>query len=191
MLYGDSTFTGRTIIWDFANSEIARRPLFGWGYQSFWLVGPDAPSVVEAPGFVKDMPNSHNGYYDTTLELGYVGYCLLIVFILATLHAIGRVADRDRGRAWFVLSVALYIIMYNYLESNWMRGFEFLWVTFVILAVDIGRYWQPIPRTRAVYGSRIPRRGSPGPSRPARTPGPAIPMKPPHLTRSFHETDSH
>src|SRR5262249_22056641 len=26
ILYGDPTFTGRTIIWDFANSEIARRP---------------------------------------------------------------------------------------------------------------------------------------------------------------------
>ena len=63
ILYGDSTFTGRTIIWDFANYEIARRPLLGWGYQSFWLVGPDAPSIVDAPGWVKAMPNAHNGYY--------------------------------------------------------------------------------------------------------------------------------
>jgi O-antigen ligase len=46
MLYGDSTFTGRTIIWDFAEYEIGQRPLLGWGYQSFWLVGSDAPSVV-------------------------------------------------------------------------------------------------------------------------------------------------
>src|SRR5262249_18723942 len=39
MLYGDSTFTGRAIIWDFAEFEITHRPLLGWGYQSFWLVG--------------------------------------------------------------------------------------------------------------------------------------------------------
>jgi exopolysaccharide production protein ExoQ len=189
MLYGDSTFTGRTIIWDFAFSEIARRPLFGWGYQSFWLVGSDAPSVVEAPGFVKTMPNAHNGYYDTMLELGYVGYGFLIVFILATLHAIGRVADRDRGRAWFALAVALYIIIYNYLESFWMRGFEFLWVAFVILALDIGRYWQSSPLTRAPYGSRTPIPGSPGPPRPARMPGLRMSMKAPGLTRSMHEND--
>jgi O-antigen ligase len=149
ILYGDSTLTGRTIIWDFADYEIGRRPLLGWGYQSFWLVGPDAPSVVEAPGWVKTMPNAHNGYYDTTLELGYVGYFLLITFISATVHAIGRVADRDPAKAWLVLSLALYIIMYNYLESSWMRGFEFLWVVFVILAVEIGRYWQPFPLTSA------------------------------------------
>ena len=28
-IYGDSTFSGRAIIWDFANYEIARKPLLG------------------------------------------------------------------------------------------------------------------------------------------------------------------
>src|SRR5262249_14473812 len=41
------TFTGRTLVWDFAVYEIRRSPLLGWGYQSFWLVGPDARSIVE------------------------------------------------------------------------------------------------------------------------------------------------
>jgi exopolysaccharide production protein ExoQ len=159
MVFGDSTLTGRTLIWDFATSEIAHRPLFGWGYQSFWLVGPDAPSFVDAPGWIKMMPNAHNGYYDTTLEMGYVGYCLLIIFILATLHAIGRVAYRDAARAWLLLSLALYIICFNYLESLWMRGFEFLWVVFLIVAAEIGRYWQPLPQKalRADPGFAVPR----------------------------------
>jgi exopolysaccharide production protein ExoQ len=165
MLYGDSTLTGRTIIWDFASFEIARRPLLGWGYQSFWLVGPDAPSVIDAPGWVKDMPNAHNGYYDTTLEMGYVGYSLLVIFIIATLHAIGRVAYRDPARAWLVLSIALYIICFNYLESLWMRGFEFLWVVFLIIAAEIGRYWQPLPQKSAAYGSGIAVYGGPRPLR--------------------------
>jgi exopolysaccharide production protein ExoQ len=163
MLYGDSTFTGRSIIWDFAQYEIARRPLLGWGYQSFWLVGPDAPSIVEAPGWVKMMPNAHNGYYDTTLEMGYIGYALLVIFIIATLHAIGRVADRDPSRAWLVLSIALYVICWNYLESLWMRGFEFLWVVFLIIAAEISRYWQPL--TMAESESRTPKRRSSAPSR--------------------------
>jgi len=165
MLYGDSTFTGRTLIWDFAQYEIERRPLLGWGYQSFWLVGPDGPSIVEAPGWIRSMPNAHNGYYDTMLEMGYVGLAFLVIFIIATLHAIGRVADRDPARVRLVLSLALFIILFNFLESLWMRGFEFLWVVFVILTAEIGRYWHPIPLTRAAYGSRTPRPGSPGRSR--------------------------
>jgi O-antigen ligase len=143
MLYGDPTFTGRTFIWDFAQIEIDRRPLLGWGYESFWLVGPDAPSIVDAWGWIKDMPNAHSGYYDTMLEMGYIGLAFLVIFIIATLHAIGRVADRDPARALLVLSLALYIILYNFLESLWMRGFEFLWVVFVVLVAEIARYWQP------------------------------------------------
>jgi exopolysaccharide production protein ExoQ len=168
MLTGDSSFTGRTIIWDFVQSEIARRPLLGWGYQSFWLV-PDSPSFVEAPGWVNIMPEAHNGYDDTTLQMGYIGYALLVIFIVATLHAIGRVADRDPIRAWLVLSLALFVILSNYLESLWMRGFEFLWVVFLIIAAEIARYWY-FPLTRAASGSRTPRLGSPGPSRGARRP---------------------
>src|SRR5262249_50290989 len=92
-------------------------------------------------------PNAHNGFYDTTLELGYFGYYLLLVFILTTLHAIGRVAQRDWAKAWLMLSLALYIICWNYLESLWMRGFEFLWVVFLIIVAEAGRYWQAFPRT--------------------------------------------
>ena len=168
MLYGDLSLTGRTIIWDFADIEIAKRPFFGWGYQSFWLVGADAPSVVEAPGFVKMMPNGHNGYYDTTLELGYVGYYLFVCFIVATLHAVGRVVQRDAARAWLLLSLALYVICFNCLESLWMRGFEFLWVVFLITAAEIGRYWQPLPQKaqRRDLGFAVPWR--PRPARDAR-----------------------
>jgi exopolysaccharide production protein ExoQ len=162
MLYGDSSLTGRTVIWDFANTEIARRPLLGWGYQSFWLAGPDAPSVTDARGWVKQMPDGHSGYVDTKLELGYVGFALLIAFIFATLHGVGRMADRAPARAWIVLSLALYVIVYNFLESLWMRGYEFLWVMFLILAAEIGRYYRPFPLKPA--GRRLKTLGDPGPS---------------------------
>jgi exopolysaccharide production protein ExoQ len=180
ILYGDPTFTGRSVIWDFALNEIARRPLLGWGYQSFWLVGPDAPSVVDAPGWVKSMPNAHNGYYDTMLEMGYVGYALLLAFIITTLHAIGRVSVRDPTRAWLLFSLALYVIIHNGLESTWMRAFDLMWVVFAIVAAETGRQLQPLtlrplspmartlrPRSSAGVIGR-PRPGpSPGRRRPA------------------------
>jgi O-antigen ligase len=153
MLTGDSSFTGRTTLWDFAEAEIARSPLVGWGYQSFWLVGPDAPSIVDATGWIKIMPNAHSGYYDAMLELGYVGLALLLMFIFTTVHVIGRVADRDGARAWFLLSVALFIIIYNFLETLWLRAFDLLWVVFVIVAVEAARYWQPAPLKRPAQGS--------------------------------------
>jgi exopolysaccharide production protein ExoQ len=178
-LYGDSTFTGRTIIWDFVQREIDLRPLLGWGYESFWLV-PGSPAL-EAPGWIKGMPNGHNGYYDTMLDLGYVGFALLLAFIIATLHGIGRVSDRDPTRGWIVLSLVLYVILYNFLERLWMHGFEFLWVVFVIVAAEIGRYWLPFPITRVVRGSRGPR--------PRRNSGPPLAAQTPRLSTMMRHHD--
>ena len=171
-LYGDGTFSGRAIIWNFVQQEIDHRPLLGWGYESFWLV-PGSPAIAEAPGWVKEMPNGHNGYYDTMLDLGYLGFAFLLAFILATLHGIGRVADRDPLRAWLILSLALFVICYNFLERLWMHGFEFLWVVFVIVAAEVGRYWRPLPLTRTACGSRSLRSRS---SRPTITQTPQLPI---------------
>lgn len=180
MLYGESTFTGRKFIWDFVNYEIGRRPLLGWGYQSFWLVGADGPSILEAPGWVKTMPNGHNGYLDTMLELGYGGFFLLLAFVFLTVHACGRVADRDPLRAWLVLSLVFFIVISNGLESWWMRAFEFLWVLFLILAAEIGRHWQPSVasshRLRPMPMGPT-RRTAPSPGRPGQRPARPAPLR--------------
>ena len=168
ILYGNSTLTGRTVIWDFVSAEIAREPLFGWGYQSFWLIGPDGPALIDATGWVKGMPNGHNGYYDATLEMGYIGYYLLLACVIATVHAIGRVVPRDLPRALLLLSLVLYFVCFNYLESLWMRGFEFLWIVFLIIAAEIGRYWLTLPQKGAAYRSKIAAARGPRPLQGAR-----------------------
>jgi O-antigen ligase len=160
-LYGNYTLSGRTVVWDFVNYEIGRRPLLGWGYQSFWLVGPDAPSFVDAPGWVKLLPSAHNGYLDTMLDTGYVGLVLFVIFIFATLHVIGRVADRDPARAWLLLSLALFIIFTNFLESGWMHGMDILWVIFAIVVAEIARCSQPfLPDARSRHRNRFLLAGS-------------------------------
>jgi exopolysaccharide production protein ExoQ len=72
-------------------------------------------------------------------------------------------------RAWLLLTLALQIIITNGLESVWMRGFEMLWIVFLILVAEIARYWKPLraAAARAVRGSisGSPRTGRPGPSR--------------------------
>ena len=156
-LYGNYNLSGRTFIWDFVNFEIARKPLLGWGYQSFWLVGPDAPSVVDGPGWVKGMPSAHNGYLDTMVDMGYVGLAFLVVFIFTTLVAIGRLSDRQPARAWHLLTLALFVILTNFLETTWMHGVDMMWLIFVIVVAETGRHWQPAPkRGGAVFAGRRP-----------------------------------
>jgi exopolysaccharide production protein ExoQ len=171
--FGNYTFTGRTFIWDVVHIEIEKSPLLGWGYRSIWLVGPDSPVLADAWGWIRKMPSAHNGYLDTILDTGYIGLVLFIVFIGATLHAIGRVVDRDRGRAWLLLSISLFIILINFLETGWMRG-DALWFMFVLVVAEAGRYWQPLER----------RLRAAGPTR--MKPAIAVPRDPVALHRGIH-----
>lgn len=139
LIYRDSTFSGRIFIWEYLTTEINQRWLLGWGFNSFWQVGPDGPSIINAPGWIKNMPSGHSGYMDIAADLGYVGLALVLVFVFATLHAIGPVCRRDPARGWILLSLALYIIIYNFLESIWLRGFDPLWVMFLVVAAEAAR----------------------------------------------------
>ena len=165
-LYNDYSLTGRTAIWDFVQYEVGRRPLLGWGYQSFWLV-PDSPAD-EAKGWIAHVPTAHNGYFDTILQLGYVGLAFLMVFTIATLHAVKYVADRDPIRAQLLLSLVLFFILYNFFESLWMQNFEVLWLVLLVAAAEIGRYWRPLSLRRAACGSGSQKPGSDDPARGAR-----------------------
>jgi exopolysaccharide production protein ExoQ len=156
-LFGDPTFTKRTWIWAFVLQMIERRPLLGWGYQSFWLVGPKVQSVVQPQdimtSWIGGMAHSHNGYLDAMLEMGVGGLALLVIFIIATLHAIGRVAERKPAEAWLLLSLALFIVIYNGLETTWMHMFDPAWVVFAILAAEIGRHREVVRFTGRSLGS--------------------------------------
>jgi O-antigen ligase len=178
LVFGNPDYSGRIYIWYFVESQIAQRPLLGWGYQSFWLVGADGPSMA-AGGWVAMMPHGHNGYLDVTLETGYVGFYLLLSFLLATLYVIGRVADHNFGKGWIYLSLAYFIIFDNLLESVWMRGSYMLWLVFLIVAAQAARDAQFLQSVRARGGPGRPMSSPPsrgGRSRFALT---GVPGRPP------------
>jgi hypothetical protein len=80
-----------------------------------------------------------------------------------------------------VLSLALHIIITNGLESIWLRGFEPLWVVFLIVAADIARYREPSLPAGNVYGPKAAfRPESPEPVGPRRLPG----VRRPHPKRA-------
>jgi O-antigen ligase len=140
MLFGDSTLTSRTVIWDFIQNQISRKPWLGWGFHSFWLVGPNAPSVVEAPYWIRHMTGSHNGYLDVRLETGYIGLAVFLLFLVGVLYAMERVRQQDPVRAWLLLSLALYVIVTNFLETVWLVTDEPLWFLFLLVVGETARY---------------------------------------------------
>lgn len=136
-IYGDSTFTGRIFIWNFVEQHAALRPWLGWGFHSYWAV-PNSPSQL-ATGFVKDMPAAHSGYLDTRLELGYIGLLLFLAFLAASIYSLERVRRQDPGRAMLFLSVIIYIMLMNLLETIWLVPFDPLWTSFLLVTAEAVR----------------------------------------------------
>jgi exopolysaccharide production protein ExoQ len=152
-LYGDSSLTGRTAIWDFANHQISRKPWLGWGFHSYFFV-PNSPQN-EAPGFVRDMPSSHSGYVDLKLETGYIGYWLFLVFLYSSLHLLERVRRKDPVRAWCYLSIELFVILINLTDTHWLV-INGLWMLYLFAAVEAVHFSLPnkVPNAGHVLSRR-------------------------------------
>lgn len=142
LLFNDETFTGRTVIWEFVLDVISRRPLIGQGYASFWGIGSDSIVAREAPGFVTGLLQAHNGYLDTLVETGAIGFSILLALIVAALFAAARANLRWPALSWLSITLVLTVICHNMLESSWFRGYALTWMLFIFAAL--------LPRPAAV-----------------------------------------
>ena len=139
-LYGDATLTGRTGIWGFIEYQISHKPWFGWGFHSYYFV-PNSPHN-SAPGYIRQMPSSHSGYLELKLETGRIGYWIFMVFIYSSLHLLERVRRKDPVRAWLFLSVQLFGVLINLLDSTWLTLSHF-WILYLIVVAESVRYAWP------------------------------------------------
>jgi O-antigen ligase len=74
----DATLTGRTDLWYFVKLCIAQRPLFGWGFDAFWVTNnPAANEISTNLGWV--VPQAHNGLLELLLEVGAIGTSLFAI----------------------------------------------------------------------------------------------------------------
>jgi len=93
------TLTGRTEIWHQVLGMV-RNPLFGTGFESFWLGDRIQAMWEDNPNLM--LNEAHNGYLEVYLNLGWCGITLLAVLILTgyrnVLVACRREPDTGRLR---------------------------------------------------------------------------------------------
>ena len=125
------TLTGRTDLWaDLIKVPI--NPLFGTGYQSFWL-GSRANHLWEIYRF---HPNqAHNGFLETYLNGGIVGVSLLIlmlVFVGRKLKHELMFGDKDGAAIRF--SFFIVVLLSNWTEATFNRQ-SLIWIIMLIAAL--------------------------------------------------------
>ena len=75
----DTTFTGRTDIWEFAISSLGLHPWLGYGFAAFW--GTDSIQNLVQDDQIEwaiTAAHSHNGYLDNALTMGIPGLALIV-----------------------------------------------------------------------------------------------------------------
>lgn len=137
-LFGDPTLTGRTDIWAFVMEMISRRPLLGFGHESFWGIGYEGPVQREARGWILQMPHAHNGYMDIVLQTGAIGLGILLALLVVALHAASRLS-LPPAVSWIALCIIIDAIAHNLLESSWFSSLSFSWIVFVTMLAVVAR----------------------------------------------------
>ena len=125
-----STLEGRMELWRDCLA-IHTNPIFGVGFESFWL--GDRLHVVK--GGRPWLPTeAHNGYLETYLNLGWVGLFMLFGLIVATFRKIRVELFENPDWARFELGFLVAIVFYNLTEATF-KGLSLPWFIFFVIAM--------------------------------------------------------
>jgi exopolysaccharide production protein ExoQ len=92
----DPTLSGRTELWAYVLSDIAEKPLMGWGYSAFW--SPSDPAAVEiSDSLMWSVPEAHNGILEMLLNIGLVGCAYFVFLWIRNIRLALRCMNRLRG----------------------------------------------------------------------------------------------
>jgi O-antigen ligase len=132
----DITLTGRTELWDLSLGKIFEHPLLGYGYTGFWryFEGESAELLLALNW---EIPHSHNGLIDLTLDLGLVGLLLFLVgFAFTSWRAIHWIRITEKSTDIWPLAFLAFMFLANLTESSLLRQ-NLLWVLYVSVALTI------------------------------------------------------
>jgi exopolysaccharide production protein ExoQ len=124
------TLTDRTIIWDLLLG-MKTSPLFGTGYESFWL-GPRLQWVWQRYGTINE---AHNGYLEIYLSLGIIGLLLIVGFLVASYRTIG--GRLNPISSFGSLSLALWTMQLFYNITEAAFKFHLMWFVFLLGALAL------------------------------------------------------
>lgn len=147
----DTTFTGRTGIWEFALTGFAARPILGYGYGAFWNNPANQTSIGSAFEWAQDASHSHNGYLELALTIGLPGlllaFAVMLYVPLRNFHRIQHSAQ-DKPLAQFFLTVWLFGVYLSTMETFLLDKQNPIWFMFMIAVAGL-HYLSRFPLRRS------------------------------------------
>jgi O-antigen ligase len=128
----NATLTGRTSIWK-AVLSLHTNPLFGTGFESFWL-GSRLETVWNMS--VKGIQEAHNGYIELYLNLGCVGLLLLGWLIVSGYRNAFTAFRRDASDGRLRLGYLTAALIFSLTEAGF-RMLSPIWFAFLLAIVGV------------------------------------------------------
>lgn len=114
----DESLTGRSDIWALVLDVFAAQPVTGYGWGGVWG-GPVGAAIQSRFGY--DAANSaHNGYLELLLLVGWVGFALYMLVLLAASFRSTRLAIADSAYMWMPL-VLIMLMVFNLSQARFGR----------------------------------------------------------------------
>lgn len=134
------TLTGRTEIWK-ALLLVGGNPLFGTGFESFWL-GERLQKIWSMGTLLEGINESHNGYLEVYLNLGWIGVALLAVLIVTGYRnlVVAFRRDPEAGTLWLAFFVAA--IVYCFTEAAFKIMCP-IWIAFLLAITAVPKAPSP------------------------------------------------
>lgn len=135
--FPDMTYTGRTTLWEFSGEMLAKRPLLGYGYDSFWgsrwLENQDQP--FDRAWDIRTIVHGHDGYLDIAVTMGLPALAVAVLaFLVEPLRdylRVPRLKENIRIADFFMM-VTLFTALNGFLESFFFRRADPVWLFFMM-----------------------------------------------------------
>jgi exopolysaccharide production protein ExoQ len=123
----DRTLTGRTELWEQV-VELTPNPILGTGFESFWL-GQRLEKLWRIYWW---HPNeSHNGYLEVYLNLGWIGLGLLVMMLVTGYRSVIRLLSWDPEVGGLSLAYFFVGVAYNFTEAA-IKTTSLVWIAFAL-----------------------------------------------------------
>lgn len=128
----DETLSGRTRLWELAINSGMKHFALGAGYRAYWTEAGSMDVAAATSIGGDNLGNGHNGYLDTWLELGLLGFAAFLLVLVTAARRITRslTSSSDPTVIWLAMILS-YMTIYAWTEQILIQQSEITWVMLV------------------------------------------------------------
>ena len=122
--------TGRGEIWSLAIDSLEGSKMFGVGYGSFWGTGIIPENFDIRYSYLMFLNQSHNGYLDVLIQLGFIGLSLFLLFLITF------VKNEFKKLMVGFKYLIIFVLIHNITESSLLRDTHLMWILLLIVIIS-------------------------------------------------------